>query len=255
MKKRFFKIISSIMILVTLVASPLYSAELSNSKKIALMNEGENVINDFYNSKSENYFGKKVDAFFADDKNMQRVKSRAEEYAKKNATDTQYITPIYFNEELNNYIFSDLLLKLKKIHDNYSYPKDNNKYSTNSNVGLGGIFVTATGTFATTIGIGAVVLATIGAVNSKLILGFFSYWYIVFLAGGAGAAGLAGAKASLLAGPWGWIVAGALVLATVGGLFYYKWKKASLQREMIKTIKTQIEDKRSELINAWRNSF
>lgn len=96
MRKRFFKLISSIMILVTLVASPLYSAELSAHEIIKLMNDGEDVINDFYNSKSENYFGKKVDAFFADEKNMQRVTKRAEEYAKQNATDTKYITPIIF---------------------------------------------------------------------------------------------------------------------------------------------------------------
>ena len=253
MKRQTLRITAYIMIFI-LIVSPLYSAEIRASEIAKMMDEGESVINDFYDPESENYFGKKVDAFFADDKNMQKVKDMAEEYAKNNATDTQYITPIYFSKELNNYVFKNILEKLNKIHNSYS-TKINDKYNPNSEVSNTEIIVTTTSTFAGTIGIGAIALAITGALNAKLILGFFSYWYIVFLAGGAGAAGLAGAKAALLTGPWGWIVAGGLVLATVGGIVYYKWKKESYQKEMINTIKSQIEDKRPELITSWRYSF
>ena len=244
------------MILITLIASPVSSADLKYRKRIALMDKGEEVIKDFFNSKSENYYGKKVDAFFADEKNMQRVTKRAEEYAKQNATDTKYITPIIFSEELNEFIFADLVNKLSRIHNSYQkQSKDDDNFNYNNKVGAGGIFLVTTGTFASTIGITAIILAVSGALNAPQILGFIACLKIILFAGGAGAVGAAGAKAALLAGPWGWVIAGGLILSAAGGLFYYKYKKNSLQKEMINTIKSQIEDKRSELISTWRKSF
>ena len=168
MKRQTLHITAYIMIFI-LIVSPLYSAEIRASEIAKIMDEGESVINDFYDSESENYFGKKVDAFFADDKNIQKVKDRAEEFAKKNATDTKYITPIYFSEELNDYVFKDILVKLKNIHNSYS-TKIENKYNPNSEVSNSEIIVTTTGTFAGIIGIGAIALGIKGALTAKLIL-------------------------------------------------------------------------------------
>ena len=215
----------------------------------AIMLQGESIIGDFFSPSSYDYFGKKVESFYSDE-NLSLIKQKSEENAKATNRSTEKVYQEIMRKDFENWVFSDLLSKLKVLISRYrevlikTSPNDP-KISTLDTI------LISSGTFVAILGLAAIVLMVWGSMTATvagLWAAFMVWWYGTNV-------GWAAAWAALYGGPWGWIIAGGLVVSLLFGIKYYQTKKEAAKKECIEKCIKEITAKRPDILFKWRQIF
>jgi len=245
--KRNICVLLTICLLFTSIVSTA-EQEMSSMKKLEYMEQGEKLIDAFYDPSSHMYFGKKIDVFF-NDENLKQVKTLIEEVAKARGVSTKQVMTDVMGLVFTKMVFEELTHKLAAIQITYknstSVEIDLNDPSVSSAIAAGA------GGLVATLGIATAVLGIWGAmaVPAAGLWGALIIWWT------GAALGWKAALAAILSGPWGWIVLAGMLVATVTGYAYYQKQAEDSKKEMIGNLKVQIEALKPGLVARWRESF
>jgi len=245
--KRNICVILTICLLFTNIVSAA-EQEMSAMKKLEYIEQGEKLIDEFYDPSSHMYFGKKIDAFFTDE-NLKQVKTIIEQVAKARGVSTKQVMTDVMGHLFTQMVFEELTHKLAAIQINY-------KNSTSVGIDLndpsvGSAIAVGAGGLLGTLGIATAVLGIWGAMTAPVA----GLWTALVIWWTGAALGWKAAIAAILSGPWGWIVLAGMVVATVTGYAYYQNKAEESKKEMIGKLKVQIEALKPSLVARWRESF
>lgn len=245
--KRNICVVLTICLLFTNIVSAA-EQEMSAMKKLEYIEQGEKLIDEFYDPSSYMYFGAKIDAFFSDE-NLKQVKTLIEQVAKARGVSTKQVMTDVMGHVFTKMVFEELTHKLAAIQITY-------KNSTSVEIDLNDPSVSAAiaagaGGLVATLGIATAVLGIWGAMTAPVA----GLWAALVIWWTGAALGWKAALAAILAGPWGWIVLAGMVVATVTGYAYYQKQAEDSKKEMIGKLKIQIEALKPSLVARWRESF